>query len=588
MKKFIHKINTFLIEKYPILWNTKIVWFVGVSLLLHLLFFAAGFITITDVTLLHKKNAINLFLTNGTIFFAIIVSILQIIIWLIFLFKNNAFKEFYPTKKVSLFLQFIIYFFCFFISTSYYFSYSWGLKTSVLKEYPKEVFLKDVETANKAALFFSHDLKDYTINNIYFPHPLDSLYCETKQEEIDESRAYLTFKKKFYQFYTLTKEETLLENNNQDFKVGQVFIKRTDSSVIRFYKDTVVDVLPLIKTSKPSYYNYSRKFYKSKYFDTPPIKEDTQNDFIFYNEYETGFYDNDNSKERFEVNKYGYLLLRKKDAKLVEEKLRNFLRLAEKYKIRNNINIQQWMNIVYHPDLFELTALIRDEPKPDIVYNFAIDIEEVDENSEFNHYENEIRTDYYIETQNLQNVFSNIEDISSTNVFTSAFLLFLWISFILASILFAFRVTGLKTLLFAIILGGVLTTLAALITVILDFAEANFDLLIQYTFLVMLGIIMIIPIFFLKKIRKSIQGVFVVLTITNFASIIFLIISIISTYQRNNCLELNDFNYNFKDCFVLIDYLGYKNVGYITLLLAMVFIFMYTIIIKKWRALPES
>lgn len=585
MKKIIQKINTFLIEKYPVFWNTKIVWFAGISLLLHLLFFIAGYVIITDVTLLQKRSAIDTFLTNGTVFFAIIVSILQIIIWLIFLFKNNGFKEFYPTKKFSLFLQFILYFFCFFISTSYYISYTWGLKASVLEKYPKEVLLEDVETANKAALFFSHELKDYTINNIYYPHPLDSLFCETRPELIDESQPNLAFKKKSYQFYKLKKVETLLKDNNQNYNDGQVFVKQTDSSVIKFFKDTVVAVLPLIKTSKPSYFNFSKTFYELKYFTDKPIKEYNPNNRIFYNEYDNEFYDNDNSKERFETNKNGYLLLEKKNSKLVERNLQNFLQLAEKYKINNNISLQQWMDIVYHPDLFEVTALIRDAPKLNNDYNFDI---EIDNSSEFNIYENEIRTDYFIETDKLNNVFSNIEAISSTNIFIDAIVFFLWIGFLLASVLFAFRVTGLKTLLFAIILGGVLTTLAALITVIFDFVGSNFELLIQYTFLVMLLIIFAIPIFLLKKVRKSIQGVFVALTITNFASFIFLIISIISTYQRNKCLETHDYSYTSNDCFVLIEYLGYKNVGYIILLLAVVFIFMYTTIIKRWRALPES
>ena len=95
MKKFIKRTNTYLLERYPIIWNTRVFWVLLVSLGIHVLFYLFGLVSISNIETFHRRSVIDLFFDNGTVFFGVIISILMLVIWLIFHFKHNAFKSFY-------------------------------------------------------------------------------------------------------------------------------------------------------------------------------------------------------------------------------------------------------------------------------------------------------------------------------------------------------------------------------------------------------------------------------------------------------------------------------------------------------------
>ena len=131
MKKFIKRTNTYLLERYPIIWNTRVFWVLLVSLGIHVLFYLFGLVSISNIETFHRRSVIDLFFDNGTVFFGVIISILMLVIWLIFHFKHNAFKSFYPSSRRGLFLQFFCYLVIIFASTTFYYSYIYGVKTYV-------------------------------------------------------------------------------------------------------------------------------------------------------------------------------------------------------------------------------------------------------------------------------------------------------------------------------------------------------------------------------------------------------------------------------------------------------------------------
>ena len=96
MKTFIYKTNQYLLERYPTIWNTRLVWMLLAAVTLHLLFFVFGFFTLTNPEMLQERRVTNLFFENGSIFLSVIISILVVVTWIIYMFKNNAFKNFYP------------------------------------------------------------------------------------------------------------------------------------------------------------------------------------------------------------------------------------------------------------------------------------------------------------------------------------------------------------------------------------------------------------------------------------------------------------------------------------------------------------
>ena len=44
MKTYFTKIDQYLLENYPTIWNTKIVWMLLVNVIIHILFFFIGFV----------------------------------------------------------------------------------------------------------------------------------------------------------------------------------------------------------------------------------------------------------------------------------------------------------------------------------------------------------------------------------------------------------------------------------------------------------------------------------------------------------------------------------------------------------------
>ena len=491
------------------------------------------------------------------------------------------------------FFQFLIFFCFFFISISYYFSYTIGIKSYVTSHYSQSSFLEDVAIANRASPFFSHSLSDYTLDKLKYPHPLDSLYCETTVNDIDLSKPHYIFKKNYYQFYSVISIEIPLNDRRSGRLENEIHSSYTDSSRIAFLKDTVVDVAAFIRSEKPLYSNYSGTFYSLKYsIDTLNMEK---NNGVFKVLGASPYY----SVEAWKSNKDISELMDQKNPELIKERLQKLLDLVQKYEIPTNLTTDQWLQLVYQPNAFEVTNIIRRVPNLDLPsdyydddyyydYNYVVSYPESaqDISEEFTSYKTEILTDYYLSTRKLYNTFENIEHISHTNIFEGTIHFFIWIAFFLASILFAFRVTGLRPLLFGIILSGILTMMVGLGTILFDFAGGDSSLVALNSIFFMGTIILILPLFFLKIIRKSFLGIFVVLSIVGFAGYLLTIIGIISTLQRQRCVRLFDYNYEEEKCFILMNYLG-ENTSYILLLASLIFLLLYTSIIKKWRALPE-
>jgi len=577
MKKYIHKINTYLIEKYPTIWNTRIVWMLAISLIIHISFFVFGYVSLFNVATLHNRNAIGIFFENGTVFFGIILSVLLIVIWLINLFKNNSFKSFYPTSRSNLFFHFVCYLIIIFSSTTFYYSYISGLKTYISISYQDEDITNEITALNNTAMFFSHGINDYKLSNLYYPEPFGSLYCETMEVLINFNKPYKSFLEDNYQYFNLTtKEKFNSERFHDSIFAGYVYYEETEKSKIYYYKDTVVDVSKYIRTLKPSYYNYSETFF-TEYL--------SRSKNYFYDDiYITSSYRYYNSEIPINRNKLNYQLLERNNPKEIKALLNNLLSIADFYEVKHNLTTDTWFELIYHPNNFELNSIIRKELKKKDV-NITDYYDETTEIEKSKYY-NKLLTDYYIESDKLSNVYENIIEIKKFDMFSDSIHFFLWITFFISSLIFAFRITGLKTILFSIITTGVLLVFAILISVLSIFLTEGTNIpneyFISYFSLLISLIILVIPLFYYSKIRKIIVGVFINISIVGFVPFVLLIIGIISMHQANIC----DNKYDYETCFTLMTYLG-ASLSYILFIVGLIFIYFYTTIIKRWKALEE-
>ncbi|NRD24007.1 hypothetical protein HNV10_12175 [Winogradskyella litoriviva] len=599
MKKIIYKTNQYLIERYPTIWNTRLVWMLLCALLLHLLFFAVGFLSLTNPELLHEYNTKDIFFKNGAVYFTTMVSILLLVGWLIYMFKNNGFKNFYPTSSSKLFGQFISYILIIYSCSTFFLSYNYGIKTYISATYPDNQVNKEIEIANDVAMFFSESVSDYTIDKRNYPQLYFDLYCETTEDFIDRNLPYEKFLGVSYQFYSLkTKEIPTIDRHkyvSYEFSedstlLTPVFTKVKGDNTVLYLKDSVVDIKPYLNTTKPSYYNASSTFFISKNdtLNDSHFQNHMTNSFV-YNEFDNNYYNNEQfSIRNFYRNKRNIEFLERKDKTEFNTLFEDFLKFSKNYKIPHNISAKKWTDLVYHPENFEVKHFIRTEPIDNFVFeNTTIS----EERTKFAQFYFERITDYYYNNTALENVFENIEDIKESTPFLDSIHFFMWFAFFSASIIFMFRTTGLKPLLFSIITTGVLALIVALLGTFLSFVIIpngdSIGYFIMYFLLILGAIIMLISIVYSEKLHKTIAGVCVNISVVGFPLYLLLITGLITTYQEDACRDRADYYESGYHCDTLFDWLGF-NWSFVYFIAALVFLFFFTKSIKKWKSLPEG
>lgn len=592
MKQFIHKVNRYLIENHPTLWNTKIVWMLSIAAILHLFFFLFGMVILTDPESLQERSAFDIFFENGTIFFSVMVSIILLVGWLISLLKNNAFKNFYPTNRFSLFKQFIIYLIIIFASTTFYYSYTAGLKTYITIKYSDEDVLSEIALANKTAPFFSHSLKRYTLDNIIYPEPFTDLYCETNDDKIEYSKTNFNYLNQDYQFYNLyAKTRNLNKSYPIDTTLNYSIYEEIIDSIRYFYfKDKVVDISDYLITNEPSYYNYSKVFY------TPKSSRFNGSDLTYYdiennNNYNSFKYSINATEKKLQdlLVKEKYELLNRCNRNEIKAILEQFIGLAKKYKIKHNLDAETWSNLIYTPDAFKLNAIIQNEKQDYEPYRYKTEL------TPFEERHLALKTDYYLESDRLGIVFENIEEIKAKRVVGETIHIFLWLSFCLALIIFMFRITGLKSLLFSIISTGLLTIFVSLIFAFYAFVmkySSDKEYFMSYFTLIIGIIILTLGLFYSTKIRKKISAIFINITLAGFVPFVLLIIAIISMHQSDACGGYNryityDGVEHKEPCFILIESIG-LHMSSVLFIIGLVFIYFYSKTILNWKAMPEG
>jgi hypothetical protein len=623
----IYKFNQYLLEKYPTIWNTKIVWMLLASIVIHILFFIIGYISHADPVTLQKFDVRDDYFDGGMIFIHLIISVLMIVGWLILMFKNNAFKNFYPSSRGKLFLQFLQYFVIIFASTTFFFSYMTGFKMFIKNKYPDKEMAENVALINKVYPFFSQELENYTLDNKTFPQ-FSNLYCETDIEKINRNQKYFVYYDRVYQYNTLYSKtvyqkdkygDYLFPNNESEHDLA--YDETKGNSKTYYFKKDVVDVSPYIKTTGLSYYNFSTQFYKNDLTEKGYLRRNHYND-DYINDDKESF-----KKEKFEINKITTELLNKKNPAEIEKLMNNFLKISKKFGIKNNIDAKGWTKMVYYPENFEVRYFIKkyknnaneqydplrtgdddndygyiEETATATIDSTAASVDGAAKKDgvtikEFNpdinnqlsptDYFRDNLTDYYYNTEDLRNFLGNVDIVKSTDFFSENIHIYLWIAFFLSTFIFSFRITGLKSLLFSTISAGVLFLAVILITVLYSVSggRGSEEFFVSYLVFFIGLLILMIPVLMMKKIRKLISSIFINISMNGFVLFVVLIVFIITLHQEQYCREISN-GVKYRECKTLVKMLD-LNVSYIILIFGFIFMYLYTSVLQKWKAMPQ-
>lgn len=188
------KTQHFLLTRYPLLWNTKAVPMAVLLVVMNLLFLVIGFAS-GGIDFEHKFDQ---FYGNdseaGLIFFSILASILLLIVWLVYYFKNNAFKRFYPKNNFSLFKEWLILlgislFLCTFISMYY-----------LGKDIRKRSYFTEDEARRRCEIL---SLGSYFVDGSFSNNYIDSYNYEEAVADASGKNDSILFKGKRYSYFSL-------------------------------------------------------------------------------------------------------------------------------------------------------------------------------------------------------------------------------------------------------------------------------------------------------------------------------------------------------------------------------------------------
>ena len=205
------KIQKYLLLNYPLLWNTKIVPFSILLIIINLIFFLIGF----------DRGKINFYETNKNYsydsaepiitFIGGLISVLIIIIWLVFYFKNNAFKSFYPKKNYDLFKEWLIIFVIGFLTTMFSVCYLFAKEVRVRSYFSEKEAKQRCEILSQGSIF------------------LDGSFAVTYHDSISESGDTTKVENNFAKFREKTyKVNSLINKNIENFE----FFDNVDDSLM--------------------------------------------------------------------------------------------------------------------------------------------------------------------------------------------------------------------------------------------------------------------------------------------------------------------------------------------------------------------
>jgi len=168
-------LKKYLLERYPLVWNTHLIWALPLILATHLFFFSWGFAMVTDEAMGNYYFSLRNRFEGLPMVMNFIAIVLLLVGWLIRLFRNNAFERFYPVSRWQLFRQFVIYLFImggilssglsFMVgeNTKVHWRYTDSYIHNVLRQYPKNLNFENIERlpeAQQREYYIANNAKD--------------------------------------------------------------------------------------------------------------------------------------------------------------------------------------------------------------------------------------------------------------------------------------------------------------------------------------------------------------------------------------------------------------------------------------------
>ncbi|MBF0597675.1 hypothetical protein [Faecalibacter rhinopitheci] len=471
----IKKINKYLIENHPLIWNLKLLWILGIGILVNCIAFINGYYHYQNTSQLLEENISAIFLNNyyGVFYFLFIVIIL--IIWLYFYIKNNRFKSNYPTSRNYLFKEFLGVFSIISLFLCVPNIFRAGLDMHVANTITDEQFDKDVDLINRVSAFTLQ--QEYGYDN--FSRNLSVPVFDT-----------LVSEQEFLSLYTRNKKQNL-----QFIDIKEPYFRNEE------FNDLLVNKLkgnyPVTKISfNRTFYNYQEgknNLYENiNPSESPEIINPELNVEAAYNIDKTVLYSLYNYSDiKFQVRskpEFTHQYYDKELIKILETnnrseivKLTNsYQQLLDKYKIGYRFKDKNWLDYI-----------------PQYPYYF---ISHELQNSEYYNGNNKFEKDY-INAKSLIDIYTHFEIAKyNSNIFDS-FQYYILAALIITLHIILFRFSSFKVWLISLVGSGIVVIIGTCLGLFLQVFDLN--TYIQFIIPILFYLIFIIVTFRGLKLNKN-------------------------------------------------------------------------------------
>lgn len=571
------RINNYLLEHYPILWNTNFIWMVLVALLLNGFMFLVGYM-ITNISVLSDFYIEDYFFRSGMPFIYYIMVIIIVVIWLLRFYKHNPFKYFYPVKKTYFYALFIQVFVVFFLLLLGNYSFTLGAFKKTNKVLNETTLEQDRKTVNLAYPFLVRAYDEYQIKQRCYPapFPLSLVHLVNKKAypsnhtklpaemAVDETAAAVaTDADRAIEDdalrYKIDYSKPHLILNGAVYQFGTYKEVKIDSCTTNNQIDSIYDVSNVYGIHQYSIYNFS-------------------NVFISKN--------NSSDEYRNDIAPTVHRWLINKNEDSIQKVLIAFSKILNKYDIKHKYDPAVLANLAINLNLDELKAGLIGESYGnyyrDDVVEYPADAAASDSQDLFSDSQTyklvqqckQYRIDYYALTK----VYRNQDTVVSNKMDDAYFWIILYSCFSLAMLVLAGKFTNLANILIAAVIAGALLLLYFFIVIsILKYDSNDFDNAISAFIYTTLIAIVCFIIGNSQLFNKWIRDKALLLLYISMPIIFFLINMIIhysTKYTKVFCGSRSTY-YSYEltptNCFVAI-------------LLSLIPVYY---LVRKWKAKPE-
>jgi hypothetical protein len=163
------KLDIFLLEKFPLLWHTKLLYAAFFSLIISALFYLWGY-AFTNEFYINRFSENSYFERSNALLCFLIVNAIFMIVWALAFYRKSAVKNLYPLQRFYFTRLFCSFLFIFWSLSWSFTTFNWGVDAKIRKLAPLTELKEHIETINFAdAFLFSNSFNYDTYINTYYP-----------------------------------------------------------------------------------------------------------------------------------------------------------------------------------------------------------------------------------------------------------------------------------------------------------------------------------------------------------------------------------------------------------------------------------